>query len=530
MTHRHLSILALAGLTALSACADDTAPTEAVDPSQTFTPSSDSEDGEAYEPLDTWGKGDDFANLGGAIEFAAACEPGDTLTIAAVGDVLLHGRLQQQAFREPDGYVSLWRGVADLLAQADVTYANLEGPTAPGVISSGRAVDDPGRRFDDYVYTSYPMFNYHHSLLDDLMASGVDVVSTSNNHSLDRRSLGADRTIEQLEARGLPYTGTRPADSDREAWWTTTDEGGFRLAWLGCTYGTNGIPDNDDQVLHCFQDDELIEASVRGLADRSDIDAVILTPHWGQEYQATPQRQQLDWAHRMLDAGALAIIGAHPHVTQPWERYVTADGRETFAIYSLGNFVSGQRHLPRRSTLILYLGLTRTDDGVKLNGARYVPAHMTQKADGSLTLEAPDRTGRDQDSRQLTTDMFGLYNLQPPDDALVTNPQCNPEWIPPHPHDGWIGGSCEGPMAEQACGEASCDEELPGGLCTQACTSTCPDKVGRPTTFCVDLGDGAGSCVLQCTVSADCRPGYSCQERTRISDDSVIRKVCVPTE
>src|SRR5690606_29929564 len=108
---------------------------------------------------------------------------------------------------------SLWKGVKDLLQKADITYANLEGPTASGTNAYGRNVTDPGLRFDNVVYTSYPMFNYHPTLLDDLIASGVDVVSTSNNHSFDRRSLGADRTTDALEQRGIAFTGTRRAAS-----------------------------------------------------------------------------------------------------------------------------------------------------------------------------------------------------------------------------------------------------------------------------------------------------------------------------
>ena len=74
-------------------------------------------------------------------------------------------------------------------------------------------------------------------------------------------------------------------------------------------------------------------------------------------------------AKEMLDSGALAVLGGHPHVVQPWEKHVTPDGRETFIIYSLGNFVSGQNGMAKRSSLILYVGLTKGEDGkVTING------------------------------------------------------------------------------------------------------------------------------------------------------------------
>jgi len=315
--------------------------------------------------------------------------------------------------------------VEDLLALADVTYANLEGPTAKGVTASGKATTDPGFVFDNKVYTSYPQFNYHPSLLDDLIASGVDVVSTANNHALDRRALGADRTIEALTGVGLPWTGTRERYAQDIQWHTVTDVGGFTIAWLACTYGTNGIPDSYGQVLGCFTDTDEIEDAVRALADDPAIDAVIVTPHWGAEYVATPAKSQTKLAHRLLEAGALAVLGSHPHVLEPWERYLTEDGRETFVIYSLGNFVSGQSGLAKRTTLILYLGLTRTESGVvQINGARHVPLYMHGRETGVWSVKAIDRTGGYSSARKLVTNMFGIFNLQPPDDPVSTTPEC----------------------------------------------------------------------------------------------------------
>ncbi len=490
--------------------------------------SSDGEEGESYLPYDAQGAADSFTPSNGSLEFDGACEEGERLTIAALGDVLLHGRLQQQAFAEEDRYIGLWQSVVDLMAAADVTYANLEGPTAAGVNSSGRAVNDPGQTFDNYVYTSYPMFNYNPALLADLRDSGIDVVSTANNHSLDRRSLGVDRTLEALDVAGLSHSGTRHTEAPTAPWYGLTSTAGFNLAWLACTYGTNGIPDNNAQILFCFQDRTEVLTLIEELSQRSDIDAVIFTPHWGSEYHATPNTQQVDLAHDAINAGATAVIGSHPHVLQPWERYVTADGREGFVIYSLGNFVSGQSHLPRRSTLLLYLGLTRTTEGrIIVNGARYVPLHMSRR-DG-LRLEVVDEQSDLGDSRALTVGMFGGWNLHAPTSTLDTAPQCDPEWEPapaPHPHDGWIGGSCED---DSLCGGAECAPELPGGLCTEMCDGICPDRLGRAVTFCVDLGfDDGGRCVARCGTDYDCRRGWRCEPTERWNNPELVRSVCVP--
>ncbi|MCX5743558.1 MAG: CapA family protein [Proteobacteria bacterium] len=383
-------------------------------------PSNDGEDGDEFEPYAP--KADGNAGIGGPVSFAAACMPGARTTIGAVGDVLLHGALQQQAIeRTTRGrFASLWSPVSDLLAAADTTYANLEGPTAHGVTSSGHAATDPGFVFDDLVYTSYPQFNYHGFLEDDLKASGIDVVSTANNHAMDRRQLGADRTIERLREVGLAFTGTRHRDEPTAPWHTVTTSNGFKLAWLACSFSTNGIPDTAGQVLGCWDDEATIVAEIGKLRATPGIDAVIVTPHWGEEYTANPSKAQRDLAKHFLDAGATLILGSHPHVLEPWEKYKTVDGRETFVIYSLGNFVSGQAQLARRSTIMLYVGLTRTASGVAINGVSYVPLVMNTR-DGVRAVEAIDRAGGSTDARRATVGMFGTANLQDPGKPIATS-------------------------------------------------------------------------------------------------------------
>jgi hypothetical protein len=409
-----LALAMLAALPTTAACVADGG-----DPDEVSNDGDDDGD-DSYQP---WApKADGQNGLGGAIEFAAACSAGPRLTLAAVGDVLLHGPLQQQAIARGarDRFASLWAPVRDLLAAADVTYANFEGPTAAGVAATGRATTDPGLRFDGVVYSSYPQFNYHGYLVDDLKSSGFDVVSTANNHSLDRRELGADRTIERLREVGMPYTGTRRRDEPDAPWHTVTEQGGFRLAWVACTYGTNGLPDPRQQVLGCWEDETELRGLIGRLRGTAGIDAVIVTPHWGEEYTASPSRAQRDLARRLVDAGATLVLGSHPHVLQPWEKLKAADGREALVIYSLGNFVSGQTHLARRSTLLLYVGLTRTSQGVVVNGVSYVPMIMNTR-DGVRGVEAIDRAGGSTDSRALTVGMFGTQNLQDPAQPIRTS-------------------------------------------------------------------------------------------------------------
>ena len=402
---RTAAVAALA-VSLLSACADGGDDEPSLD--------GDEED-DTYEPWSP--KADDQNGLGGTLSFQGGCEAGESITIGAVGDVLLHGALQQQGMAR--GFDSLWSPIEDLIGGVDVMYANFEGPSAAGVNSAGREVRDPGLRWDNVVYSSYPQFNYHGKLITDMLDTGFDVVSTANNHSMDRRELGADRTVDAMRAAGMPYTGTRKRSEPTAPWHVSTTTDGFKLAWLACTYGTNGLPDPKQQVLGCWEDETEIKATIRELRATPGVDAVIVTPHWGTEYSANPNRQQRDLAKRFVEAGALLVIGAHPHVLQPWEKITTSDGREGFVIYSLGNFVSGQTHLARRSTLMLYVGLTKTAHGTVVNGVRYTPLVMTTR-NGVRAVEAIDRAGGNADSRRLTVNMFGETSVHKPGTPLDT--------------------------------------------------------------------------------------------------------------
>ncbi|MBV1856847.1 MAG: CapA family protein, partial [Nannocystaceae bacterium] len=358
------------------------------------------------------------------LAFTDACGPTDIVTIAAVGDIMGHREIQRQAYASDEGFRAVWANIADLLAAADITYGNLEAPTAPGLGRDHEAHTDPGRRFDNQVYSGYARFNIHPSILDDLVTAGFDVVSTANNHSLDRDAEGIERTLAQLRKRKLKHTGTRKAGSETP-FWTITEAKGMRIAWVSCTLHTNFGKDDQGQVLHCFEPGDPVRKQIRRLKKRKDVDAVIVTPHWGKEYTHQPRERQRKFAQRWLDAGATAIIGSHPHVVEPWEIRETKDGRQGFVFYSLGNFFSHQRTLNRRSTVLLYVGLAKTDTGVRVVGARYVPLHVRMEGDKkAFFVEAIDRVNGPADARALLVDLLGPSSAMPPELPIDVRPQC----------------------------------------------------------------------------------------------------------
>lgn len=362
-----------------------------------------------------------------AITFARACERGDSITLAAVGDVLMHQPLQVQAFASRQNFGSLWGGIKDLIETADFAYANLEGPLANGVSKAGKEVKDPGMKFDGQVYSGFPLFNFHPILAWDLKEAGFDIVSTANNHTMDRGPLGVDRTIENLNSANLPYVGTRTTEQARNGerpWVTFTKKSGWEIAWIACSFSTNGNADPKGQTLGCFKNADEIEKLIRSLAKNPNVDAVIITPHWGEvEYSHKVEPSQRALAKRFLNAGAAGIFGNHPHVTKPWEKIVTEDGRETFVIYSIGNFTSNQPSLPKQTSAIVYLGLTKTPgEKAWVNGATYVPLYMHRRPYEVVAIDRDDRAPKE--AVKLLAKLLGSERRISSRERIETNPEC----------------------------------------------------------------------------------------------------------
>lgn len=319
------------------------------------------------------------------LTFRNGCTAGERIVVAAVGDLLFHNALQRQALTPKSNYQRFWTSLRPVLEGADITYGNLEGTMAEGVSPTGQPVRDPGRRWDGSVYGAGRLvlnYNYHPSLGADLAASGFDVVSTANNHAADRGALGIDRTIEALDRAGVKHTGTRPRGyAEDRPWHVETKAGGMTIAWIACTYSNNGNPDRHRQVVNCYQDRQEIMSEIRWLAVDPRIDAVILTPHWGAEQNPNPSRGDRAYAREAIEAGAAAVIGAHPHVLQGWEKITAADGREGLVIYSTGNFISNQVSDDQRTGIVALLELTRrAGSKAEVSAAGFIPTWVTRGA------------------------------------------------------------------------------------------------------------------------------------------------------
>ncbi|MEX3014715.1 CapA family protein [Gymnodinialimonas hymeniacidonis] len=306
--------------------------------------------------------------------------------LAFAGDVLLHSLIQTDAAGRPEGFAPAFAPITAALSRAEVTVLNLEGPAARNIGLGNSEIADPGTLYDNRAYTGFPRFNYHPSIAGVLRNVGVDVVQTANNHALDRGGLGVDLTLQALAEAGLPATGTIQRGSE-PVWHVTRSVAGRTVAFVACTYSTNGLTNGRSQVLNCYGNRPSIPFLIQTLSATQGIDAVFLLPHWGAEYSARPTARQRRLAQAAADAGATAVVGAHPHVLQPIETLTSRDGRQVPVAYSLGNLISSQWALPRRTGAILYLDLAQDEAGRTIAAnARYLPTRVERFAQSGVAV------------------------------------------------------------------------------------------------------------------------------------------------
>jgi poly-gamma-glutamate synthesis protein (capsule biosynthesis protein) len=212
-------------------------------------------------------------------------------------------------------------------------------------------------------FAGYPSFNAPDDLAGGLAGLGVDIVTLANNHILDRRSRGAARTIDVLDGAGVMWTGLGHGDTGpNEA--LTVEHSGLRWAFVSFSYGSNNPlprnPASGDVHLNIMSEDAVAEGLRNARASNPDITVACF--HWGNEYQTVPTERQRKFAELSVKLGADLVIGTHPHVLQPIE-IVSSDRGRGLVAYSLGNFISFQRTLPRERSVILAVDVEKKDGG-----------------------------------------------------------------------------------------------------------------------------------------------------------------------
>ena len=220
-------------------------------------------------------------------------------TLIAVGDIML-GRycnvqmLKQKDFRYP------FLKTADLTSSADIAFANLEAPLVENCPTTPTGM----------IFCARP------EAIQGLKFAGFDILSLANNHILNYGQKGLKQTQTFLSSSNILYT---PLSSSNNLAIKQVNNTKFGfLSFDLVTYPQTPFLSLISQI-------------------SPTVDILIVSLHWGVEYQKTPTSQQKDLAHQIIEAGAKVILGHHPHVIQPVEEY-----KSGLIFYSLGNFVFDQ--------------------------------------------------------------------------------------------------------------------------------------------------------------------------------------------
>ncbi|RII20272.1 Capsule biosynthesis protein CapA [Streptomyces sp. YIM 130001] len=249
-------------------------------------------------------------------------------TLVASGDVLPHDSVIRRASVDAggDGYDfrPMLAGAKPVVSKADVAICHME--TVYG---------------ENGAYTGYPTFKSPPEVATALGDAGYDSCSTASNHTLDDGAAGVRRTLDALDGAGVRHTGSARSanEAQRPA---LMDAGGAKVAHLAYTYGTNGAPLPAGQPWAVNRlDAEKVVADAKA-ARRAGADVVVVSPHWGTEWQDEPDARQLALAEQLTAAKTEGrpdidlIIGTHAHVPQAYEKV-----NGTWVVYGMGDQIAG---------------------------------------------------------------------------------------------------------------------------------------------------------------------------------------------
>lgn len=299
-----------------------------------------------------------------------AAPDGRQISINITGDVLLDRGVK--TLIDIAGVEGVMKGVAPLFSSADYTLINLECPATDIVAPANKR----------YVFRADPV------LLKGLWAVGVTHAGLANNHTLDHGESGFKDTAANLVKAGIVPFGavTGKASGSSPA---IIEKTGIMLA----VFNVNMVEVSQHEgkggeAGPCEASMEELITSVKSFHDELPEIHIIAFLHWGEEYSPFPTEEQIVFAHELIDSGADAVIGCHPHVIQRVEVY---HGRPI--AYSLGNLLFDQAMPETRRGLIVTLEFARdVITGVKLHkveqisGAPHLAGSMTTDINADKTI------------------------------------------------------------------------------------------------------------------------------------------------
>ncbi|MEW2806443.1 CapA family protein [Streptomyces massasporeus] len=250
-------------------------------------------------------------------------------TLVASGDVLPHSTIIDRARFDAGGtgydFRPMLAGIRSVVSRADIALCHME--TVYGA---------------DGAYTGYPTFKSPPEVAQALAVTGYDGCSTASNHTLDDGADGIRRTLDALDRVGVRHAGSaRTEEEARTA--TVLGSGPAEVAHLAYTYDTNGLPFPEGQPWAVNLIDEARIVEDARAARRAGADVVVVSLHWGTEWQDAPDDRQLTLSRHLTAARTGnrpdidLILGTHAHVPQAYEKV-----NGTWVIYGMGDQIAGE--------------------------------------------------------------------------------------------------------------------------------------------------------------------------------------------
>jgi hypothetical protein len=245
----------------------------------------------------------------------------------------------------------LWDDLGEYLFSSDIMFANLEMPI--DITKPARFPFDLSSIKLDKTLFKAPKFNGSQKTFDALQYAGrrPDIISTATNHCLNMEETGISNTLEMLDSKGVRHVGTARTPFEQDAV-PVIERNGIRVAFLAYTFSLNqdSIPEGKEYLVNIAHvndanpDITLIRKHI-SLAKAQGADIIVVSLHWGCDQEVYPTANMIENAHVIIRAGVDIIVGHHPHILQPLEKYTYRDEsngheKEGLIAYSLGELLS----------------------------------------------------------------------------------------------------------------------------------------------------------------------------------------------
>ena len=264
------------------------------------------------------------------------------ISLIAVGDVLIHESVYKDAYKDGTyDFSNMFTEIEPILKNYDLKFCNQESTIGGSILG----------------ISGYPSFNSPDEIGDEMVRLGFNLISLANNHVMDRGEDAVLYSNSYWKSKDVVTAGSYSNEDEMQNI-NIYEQNGIKYAFLAYTTSLNGYLSK--HYLVNMYSDEKVKKDIEKVRDQ--VDLIIVSMHWGQEYINYPNDEQTRIANYLSELGVNLVIGHHPHVVQP-VTYIN----DTLIIYSLGNFISNQLSIGLNQGIGLMVGMDIVidDSGVR---------------------------------------------------------------------------------------------------------------------------------------------------------------------